>query len=668
MSIMHVTFFFSFFIFIFFLTVHFLILLVPSLQKIFCPLGRSVTCTCYWHRSERHKRRRLAARQDDPNVCQSINNESDDTLSENEPVQISASHSAPSVSDNALYNDEESTADVHEDTFNGDEEADDNEGIAEEEVQEQEVNTDGGDDDEENEGNDADNTDAHSNENISNFENDNVPQNLNDLKLKALKQLFLLANLKHKQGNILLKTLHEFPFNLTFLPKDTRTLLETPTDVASRHVQYIDGGEYLHLGLQYTLIKKLKTLPEDILPETIQIDFSTDGAQIHKSGTTQFWPLQYRIYNCIDKKPIIAGVFKGTEKPSNPFQFFEHFVQELEEIREEGGVLINDRRYLIQIRCFIADAPARAFALNHYGHVSSNACSKCKIEGRRSAAMPFFRGTMIFPGTRHPLRTDQEYSELMDEDHHKGPSPLNRVLGLVTQVPFEPLHLLYIGNVKKVLTTHIHGKYGHEKLTKRKLDILDSRMMECRIYCPTEFNRRPNKISMFHHFKGTEFRQLLLYTAPAVLENVFDEDHYKHFLLLHCVMRLLSLENVSDEMYVYCQAALKSYVNMCEELYGEQFLSYNVHGLLHVVGDVRRLGPLDSYSAFCYENNMPEFRKFIRKPHLALQQFYKRMCELNDLVTPVDKGIHIRCSKIHMDGPLVEPVITGNIEKCNLEI
>ncbi|XP_024883790.1 nonsense-mediated mRNA decay protein 2-like [Temnothorax curvispinosus] len=129
--------------------------------------GMSTKYKQFLNLSERHKRRRLAARQDDPNVCQSINNESDDTLSENEPMQISASHSAPSVSDNALYNNEESTTDVHEDTFNGDEEADDNEGIAEEEVQEQEVNTDGGDDDEENEESDADNTDAHRHEDIT---------------------------------------------------------------------------------------------------------------------------------------------------------------------------------------------------------------------------------------------------------------------------------------------------------------------------------------------------------------------------------------------------------------------------------------------------------------------------------------------------------------------
>ncbi|XP_039312241.1 uncharacterized protein LOC113004403 isoform X2 [Solenopsis invicta] len=360
----------------------------------------------------KQKRRRLDARKNYPNVCQFANNESGNMSSDNESVQISASHRAPSTSTGDALRNDESTTDIHTfDTSDGNEDINDSEGTTEEEMQEQEINTDEtNEEDEESENNaddegSEDNADVHSNENMSNSsENNNMHQNLNDLKLKALRQSFLLTNLNHKQGNILLNTLREFPFNLTFLPKHTRTLLKTPTDVASRLVQYINGGEYLYLGFKSTLIKKLKTFPENTLPETIQIDFNTDGAQIHKSGTNQFWSFQYRIYNCIDKRPIVADVFKGTQKPSNCFQFFEYFVQELVEIREESGILINDRWYPIQIRCFIADAPARAFALNHYGHISSNACSKCKIEGRRSAVTSLFRETTIFPGTCHPLR------------------------------------------------------------------------------------------------------------------------------------------------------------------------------------------------------------------------------------------------------------------------
>jgi len=112
----------------------------------------------------------------------------------------------------------------------------------------------------------------------------NPQQNPDELKRSVLKNAFLAANLKHTQGNVLLKMLREFLFNLQCLSKDMRILLQTPTDVATRFIQKIAGGKYLHLDLKCTLIKKLKSLSVHTLPKTIEIDLSTNGAQIHNSS------------------------------------------------------------------------------------------------------------------------------------------------------------------------------------------------------------------------------------------------------------------------------------------------------------------------------------------------------------------------------------------------
>ena len=293
-------------------------------------------------------------------------------------------------------------------------------------------------------------------------------------------------NSSHKS----LVSLREFPFNFVSLPVDSRTLLQTPTVVASRFVHRIGNGEYLHIGFKKTLNKKLKSLPENILPETIVIDFSTDGAKVYKGGN-EFWSHQYRIINIPDKRPIIAGIFKGRGKPSNAFEFFEHFVQEIIELRREG-ILINNKLISLEIRCFIADAPARAMALNHYGHNSSNACYKCKVEGHYSTTPGFIR-TMVFEGIRHTLRTDEEYHNLADDDHHNGRSPLDPILGLVKKVSFEGMHLIWLGNSKKIVTAQVDRKWGLQRLNGRKLDILDSRLTMLSEYCYSEFNRRPRQ-------------------------------------------------------------------------------------------------------------------------------------------------------------------------------
>ena len=122
-------------------------------------------------------------------------------------------------------------------------------------------------------------------------------------------------------------------------------------------------------------------------------------------------------------------------------------------------------------------------------------------------------------------------------------------------------------------------------------------------------------------------------------------------------MRFLVSKETPREMLNFCQRALESYVVLSERLYGSQFLSYNVHGLLHLVADVQQLGDLESFSAFCYENSMPEFRKQMRKPDGCLQQYYKRIRELNDFTFALPNNTHhIRPSNLHAEGPLPEDI------------
>ena len=151
----------------------------------------------------------------------------------------------------------------------------------------------------------------------SDDENAYIQENPAILQRKALKNAFLAANINDSQGNILLKTLRQFPFHLTSLPTYTRTFLNTTTIVGSPQVRNIAGGQYLHIGFKKTLIKKFESLPENMLPENVVVDLSTDGAKVD-NGLDQFWQHQYRIVNSQDSKPIIVGIFQGRHKPSNP--------------------------------------------------------------------------------------------------------------------------------------------------------------------------------------------------------------------------------------------------------------------------------------------------------------------------------------------------------------
>jgi len=108
-----------------------------------------------------------------------------------------------------------------------------------------------------------------------------------------------------------------------------------------------------------------------------------------------------------------------------------------------GGINFHGNKMQIRLRCFVADAPARAYILNHRGHTSCNPCSKCKVSGT------CYEGHYVFNGINHSLRTDEEYNRCLDEEHHRGNSPLSMLpIGMVSQVSFEYMHLVCLGVTK----------------------------------------------------------------------------------------------------------------------------------------------------------------------------------------------------------------------------
>ncbi|XP_032689091.1 uncharacterized protein LOC116852650 [Odontomachus brunneus] len=198
---------------------------------------------------------------------------------------------------------------------------------------------------------------------------------------------------------------------------------------------------------------------------------------------------------------------------------------------------------------------------------------------------------------------------------------------MVSQVPFEPMHLLYLGVMKKCFEAWIDGKFSKlSKLPVHSLEIASSRLETLKHYCPRDFAKRPRGLRDYKRFKATENRQFLLYTGIVVMYGVLDKDVYLHFVLLHAAIRSLTYKRSSQNFY-FAHLVLRTYVEKCEAIYGMAFFSYNIHGLLHVVGDAKRFGSFDAYSAFPYENNMLIFRKYCRKPDLPLQQIANRRVE-----------------------------------------
>lgn len=64
---------------------------------------------------------------------------------------------------------------------------------------------------------------------------------------------------------------------------------------------------------------------------------------------------------------------------------------------------------------------------------------------------------MSFPEVDDQLRSDSDFEFMLDEDHHKGPSPLVGIVGMVTQFPFDYMHLFCLGVMKRMIMMWLKG-------------------------------------------------------------------------------------------------------------------------------------------------------------------------------------------------------------------
>ena len=99
---------------------------------------------------------------------------------------------------------------------------------------------------------------------------------------------------------------------------------------------------------------------------------------------------------------------------------------------------------------------------------------------------------------------------------------------------------------------------------------------------------------------------------------------------------------------------MKKFVSDAAILYGKESLVYNVYNLLHLAADVKKLGPLDNFSAFSFENKLGEQKSFVRQPQQSIQQVLRRLDEQAPFQVEKMKPTPGFVTKIeHTESPLI---------------
>lgn len=172
------------------------------------------------------------------------------------------------------------------------------------------------------------------------------------------RELLRVWALKHQVPHLtvdgLLKILTQI--GVKDLPKDSRTLLQTPRKV---NIAEVSGGQYWHNG--FGEIKTILLLNEMKCDSKISLTFNMDGLPISRSSKIEFWPILSSIKEFPECQPIVIGIYCGTTKPLCLNEYLRPFVDDLKSIVENGIQLNEQVNVQVRINCFVCDTPARSY-------------------------------------------------------------------------------------------------------------------------------------------------------------------------------------------------------------------------------------------------------------------------------------------------------------------
>lgn len=266
-------------------------------------------------------------------------------------------------------------------------------------------------------------------------------------------------------------------------------------------------------------------------------------------------------------------------------------------------------------------------------------CNKCTIIGRYSKQSQ----TVVFARTGCPKRTDEGFRarvyDLVAEEnsiagvptipkYHKYKSPVEELeIDMVKQfVVGDRLHLLHLGNMKKLLTGWISGDLGYD--TKwSALEMFKINEIMKKIKFPKEFKRKVRGINEISHWKGSEYGSFLHYLSITVLKDSLPLEYYQHFLLFFCAITICSSKFL-----------LNTYIESFITMYGEQFIVSNVHNLTHIVDEVREFGELSTFDTYPFESCLYQLKRLLRHGYLPLEQVARRITEYTVITSRIEQN------------------------------
>lgn len=403
------------------------------------------------------------------------------------------------------------------------------------------------------------------------------------------------------------------------LPLTARTLLRTPRQIETVKMS---GMECVHFNLRESLIEQLKHYPKEMTEQTgtLEISFNIDGLPIFKSSRVHLWPILCAIH-LTPTRVFPVTLTLGPSKPTN-LDFIEKAIGDIQELIENG---LEGKQ--ITIRCVVCDAPARAMVKRIKQYSGYYGCDKCTQKGR------WISGRVTYPQVDNLiLHTNETYRAEMTRRQQNDDIPMSPFLRLpldmIDQFPIDYMHQACLGVMKKLITEWIRGD-RKVRMSAGQTQAVSQRLLSLKAAIPSCFPRKPRGLEDIDRWKATELRQFAVYTGKIVLKGILSDQLYDHFMGFSVALSLLLSPSLAVDYNSYTSELMNYFVTKTKDLYGEQFMVYNIHAMTHLPAEALRFGSLDACSAFPFENFLGKLKRLVRSGKQPLVQVAKRLMEIS---------------------------------------
>lgn len=381
----------------------------------------------------------------------------------------------------------------------------------------------------------------------------------------------------------------------------------------------------------YKYLQKKKVIG----PNDISLIWNTDGISLFKSSKKSTWSILARIielpYKISKENIILNAVWHDKRKPIMDM-FLKPFSDELIDLYNIGieckpygsNDIINIKVHAIL--CSV-DTVARPTIQNLIQFNGEFGCPYCLQKGEILDGPGNARVYCKCNSENRTKELHEEHVRLALKECKpvkgvKGPSAMNDVPNMDTLhcYPPEYMHAWLLGVAKMIIKAWFDST-NHEKpwYLGTKLDEFNRRLLS--ILPPCEITRAPQNIE--NKLKAAELKNASIYYSAVVLLDILPIKYYRHWLLFVQSMYIFLKEVTSKEESAFAEKCLISFHDGIEELYGKEFMTFNVHTLKHVTKYKKYFGSLWAWSTFCFESYNGVIKNLFHGTQCIAEQIFK---------------------------------------------